>query len=139
MGKSLEEKFWPKVSVTPSCWNWTACKHRDGHGKIGHNGKTLYAHRVSYELLIGPIPEGLILDHLCRNPACVNPDHLEPVTVKINNNRGISPMALQLLITHCPEGHEYNDDNTYHWRGHRRCRICNAIKAKEYRDRCKND
>jgi hypothetical protein len=140
MGKSLktfEQRFWEKVEFTEYCWNWVACRHKDGHGKIGKNGKTFYAHRIAYELLVGPIPDGLVLDHICRNTSCVNPIHLEPVTQKINTNRGISPPALQLLITHCPLGHEYNEENTYHWRGHRRCRICNAIKAKEYRDRVK--
>lgn len=88
----LEARFWPKVNKTDSCWLWTGAKTGAGYGmirEVGHGGKMLMAHRVAYELLVGPIPEGLFLDHLCRTPLCVNPAHLEPVTCRENMRRGL--------------------------------------------------
>ena len=83
------------------------------------------AHRVAYELLIGPIPAGLELDHLCRNRLCVNPAHLEPVTRQTNQHRGASVSGISVRATHCPEGHPYDADNTYvRPNGHRVCREC---------------
>lgn len=89
--KTLAERFWPKVSKTDSCWLWQASLDGKGYGQI-NGGRTptrmMRAHRVAYELVIGPIPDGLDLDHLCRTPRCVNPDHLEPVTRRENTARG---------------------------------------------------
>ena len=84
--KFVEERFWSKVNKTDTCWIWTAAKNQDGHGRFRH-GRLVLAHRFAYELLVGPIPKGLDLDHLCQNPACVNPAHLEPVTRKENTRR----------------------------------------------------
>lgn len=77
-----QEQFWAKVAVSDGCWTWTAATDRDGYGKFTDhsNGRRMHAHRFAYELLVGEVPEGLELDHLCRNRACVRPDHLEPVT-----------------------------------------------------------
>ena len=96
-------------------------------------GAYLQAHRVVYEALVGPIPDGLWIDHLCRNRSCVNPDHLEPVTPKENIRRGVKSKR---NWTACPKGHTYTPDNTY-WRptGQRRCRDCGAARAREYRKR----
>ena len=88
--KPLWDRFWPKVEFTGFCWNWTAGTSAKGYGCFrlgGHDGKRTSAHRVAYELLVGPIPDGLELDHLCRNRRCVNPDHLEPVTGDENKRR----------------------------------------------------
>ena len=83
------------------------------------------AHRVAYELMRGPIPDGLTLDHLCRNVGCVNPDHLEPVTMKENILRGYSPAAQAARRDECAHGHAYTPENTYRYaNGSRRCRIC---------------
>lgn len=119
------ERFWEKVDRTQSCWIWTGALV-NGYGVIRASGsrRMLKAHRVAYELMVGSIPEGLVIDHLCRNPACVNPAHLEPVTQRVNVLRGNAPAAQQVHITHCPRGHEYNIENTY-WQGRKRsCRIC---------------
>lgn len=95
-----------------------------GYGKIGYGRNTQLAHRVAYELLVGPIPEGLELDHKCRVRCCWNPAHLEPVTHLENMSRGKHAKA-----THCKHGHKYNDENTYRFRGSRHCRQC-------HRNRC---
>src|ERR1035437_6893898 len=105
---SMIARFWAKVDKTEDCWNWTA--HTDGMGygqlaKPGQHGGLVVAHRFAYELLVGPIPEGLQLDHLCRNRACVNPDHLEPVTRRVNILRGVGFGAVNAKKTECPRGH----------------------------------
>lgn len=122
----LEVRFFAKVEKTDSCWNWTACTNDNGYGLIWvYEAQTkLYAHRVSYEIHVGPIPEGLHIDHLCRNRGCVNPDHLEPVTGAENNRR------VAVLRTHCPQGHPYDGDNVCIYRGHRRCRACDRERHR---------
>src|SRR3990167_2682493 len=108
------------------CWLWTATKTRTGYGHLRSQpwrGET--THRFFYELLVGPIAEGLELDHLCRNRACVNPLHLEPVTARINTLRGLGPSARNARKTHCARGHEFTEENTYHHvPEHRACRAC---------------
>jgi hypothetical protein len=133
----LLRKLTPKVTIrNPSgCWWWEGSKSNGGYGAIRHEGSSYPAHRFVYEQLVGPIPEGLHLDHLCRNPACVNPDHMEPVTRSENVRRGIAP-ALQRQKTHCPQGHPYAGDNLYinAASGSRVCRTCtNAHQRASYR------
>lgn len=83
--KTTEERFFAKVNKTATCWNWTASIARNGYGRFRVNPQVFgYAHRVAYELEVGPIPEGLHIDHICHNRACVNPAHLRPVTHKQN-------------------------------------------------------
>jgi hypothetical protein len=118
-----------------SCWKWGRHLNPQGYGKSG--GKL--AHRRAYQLAIGPIPGGLVLDHLCRTRRCVNPLHLELVTSAENTRRGdLNGYAKrQLAKTHCPQGHPYDEANTYmhvHARGRsRRCRICNTTRNRRYR------
>lgn len=129
------ERFWSKVEKTSTCWLWTAGTCR-GYGVFatprqnGRQGRSLRAHRVSYQLLKGPIPEGMSLDHLCRVPGCVNPDHLEVVTGATNTLRGISSPAINARKTHCHRGHEFTPENTYLERGARRCKACRRLTQK---------
>jgi len=107
-----------------------------GYGTIYANGASRLAHRVAYELVVGPIPDGLHIDHLCRRPICVNPAHLEAVTQRENTRRGNGATARNGRKTHCPAGHEYTDGNTYLARtGRRTCRSCTLARVKAYRDR----
>src|SRR3990167_11441832 len=107
------KRFMDKIKKTDNCWIWTATKTPKGYGQFSLNGKMVRVHRVSYQLFKGDIPNGLMLDHLCRNPSCVNPDHLEAVTNKVNQLRGNTIIAKQVSTTHCPKGHEYTKENTY--------------------------
>jgi hypothetical protein len=89
------------------------------------------AHRFAYELFVDEIPDGLTLDHLCRNPRCVNPGHLEPVTQRENTLRGISPVAVNAAKTHCKHGHLLDEANTYMTNaGSRQCRTCNRLRMR---------
>ena len=109
------------------------CKTK-GHGRfaITHT-KLTQAHRFSYELYNGEITGNLTIDHLCRNRNCVNPQHLEVVTIKENVLRGIGPTAINSIKTHCIKGHEFNEKNTYiRPNGDRNCRECNRINARKY-------
>lgn len=106
------------------CWEWIGSTN-GGYGKITINKRTYKAHRVTYELFVGPIPAGLDIDHLCRNHGCVNPAHLEPVTRRENLLRGVGTTARNAAKTHCPRGHAYTPENTHRRAdGSRRCRIC---------------
>jgi hypothetical protein len=116
-----------KVETTESCWEWTASKTRDGYGQFSIDGQTRKAYRVVYELFYGPVPEGLTIDHLCRNRGCVNPNHLEAVTHAENMGRGA-----WALKTHCPRGHLYDDENTRWHRGRRFCIACQKIRGREH-------
>lgn len=132
--RPVEERFWEKVDKSAECWLWVSAMGPDGYGRFWLGGHTLRAHRVAYEITVGsPIPEGLVLDHLCRNPSCVRPDHLEPVTQRDNILRGEGLAAQNAFKTCCPAGHEYDEANTYRYRGQRFCRECAKLKARRRR------
>lgn len=138
----MSDRFWNKVHKIPNgCWEWTANLFWDGYGQfMAHaDGKrvALRAHRWAYENIVGRIPKGMVIDHLCRNRKCVNPIHLEPVTVRENNRRGVGPAkigAFHAAKTHCPHGHEYSDINTYiATSGQRQCRACTKERMQKQR------
>lgn len=116
-----------EVNEETGCWEWRSTILRTGYPQIGAGGagcKTLLAHRVAYELFVGPIPEGLTIDHLCRVRHCVNPAHLEAVTLRENVLRGDTPAAKNSMKTHCINGHPFNEVNTYMNGRSRACRAC---------------
>lgn len=139
---SEAERFLSKISVDDNgCWLWTARCNNQGYGMFYVARGMRLAHRVAYERLVGPIPEGLDLDHLCRVRRCVNPAHLEPVTRSENIRRGVGPAvssARLAAITHCPQGHPYDETNTYmKANGNRNCRPCRAAAQRRYLERKK--
>lgn len=129
------EQFWSYVDASGDCWLWAGNLTKLGYGHLNLDGKTKLAHRASYELLCGPIPEGLTLDHLCRVRHCVNPDHLEPVTSAENVLRGYSLAAQNARKTECPKGHPFSSENTgyvtYQGARSRYCRTCNQQDCQE--------
>ena len=118
----LPVRFWNKVKInyTTQCWEWSGCVACDGYGRYRHENKTIKPHQ-----LIKKAEKGLVIDHLCRNKKCVNPAHLEVVTYQENTNRGLGRKGGRKK-THCPKGHEYNQENSYinPYTNTRSCRIC---------------
>lgn len=126
------ERFEEKVAPGENgCILWTASGNGAGYGAMYiAKGKRVLAHRWAYEHYVGPIPEGMVLDHLCRNRICVNPAHLEPVTHRTNVLRGVAPTAVNAAKTHCDQGHLFDAENTAMDRGKRACRACNRARSK---------
>jgi len=119
------DRFWTKVRTTDGCWLWNGAKTAGGYGSVTINKKSSLAHRVSYELCAGKIPDGLHIDHLCRVRHCVNPSHLEPVTPKTNCLRGEGPASINSKKKSCSRGHRFSEDNTYITPdGRRNCKTC---------------
>ncbi len=130
-----------RKGVPQLCWRYDGSLNHGGYGHVNvKDGSGTWApksvHRIAYLTLVGPIPDGLDLDHLCRNRACWNPAHLEPVTRQVNVVRGIAPTksgAWQRAVTHCPAGHPYNQANTRVANGRRHCRACARERARRIR------
>ena len=124
-----------KIKYSQDCWEWTGYKLPGGYGQvfIGGNRKRMrLAHRVSYIVFRGPIPEGFEIDHLCLNKSCVNPDHLEAVTSQVNSLRGNTVARRQSSKTHCIRGHEFSLFNTrFTKKGNRQCHACVACRKQE--------
>lgn len=118
-----ETRFWKYVNRTTNCWLWTGGTNGT-YGRFFDGAKQVYAHRFAYEMENGPIPDGFQLDHLCRTPLCVRPDHLEPVTNRENHHRGVKAQQ-----THCLRGHLFDEANTIiRSNGTRRCRACARLR-----------
>jgi len=144
--KPLLERLLAKRSIDPvtGCWNFQGTKP-NGYGQItlGRRGEGIaLTHVVAYRAFVGDIPEGLELDHLCRNPACFNPSHLEPVTHQVNIQRGDWPhkggmamAAIRRAQTHCLRGHEFTEDNTRVYDGRRWCKSCDKIRYRNKLER----
>lgn len=134
VNEATVSRFLSKVQFENDCWIWTGTISR-GYGQFRFAGATQRAHRFGYQILVGEIPAGLVLDHLCCNKACVNPDHLEPVTQNENINRAGTLAIMReakLSRTHCKRGHRYDSKNTYVKRnGARDCRQCKADRRSE--------
>jgi hypothetical protein len=125
-----ERGVWSKIALGHpcGCWEWTGAPNPNGYGYATAGSKRPLAHRLVYELLVGPIPDGLQLDHLCRNRLCVNPDHLEPVTAHVNLHRGYGRTRFRSEQTVCVRGHDFTPENTYiNSRGNRTCRTCSQM------------
>ena len=123
-----------EVDESTGCWNWTGYRRPQGYGalKVGQNHQA--AHRISYELHVGPIPDGLTIDHLCMNRLCVNPEHLEAVTLHENILRSNNMAAKYAQRTHCKNGHPFSGDNVYQRKdGGRGCRQCQRDRRRRAR------
>lgn len=128
----LPPRFWNKVQPNPDtgCWEWTGSKNkRAPYGRFLWQGKVELAHRLAYEMLIGPIPEGLVIDHCCRHHSCVNPAHLDIVTQRDNVLRGETFGAKAQRTGYCSHGHELTPENLYTYEGRSWCRQCKIEHA----------
>lgn len=133
------DRFLSKV-VPPTepggCSEWSGPKTGGGYGIFftydSGKQRNVGAHRYAYELHVGPIPDGLVIDHLCGTRACTVPEHLEAVTQRENVHRSEGRTAVNARKTHCPQGHPYDEANTYTYRGMRSCRACGVEKRRRY-------
>lgn len=125
---ALTARFWDKVTKDDAdCWRWTGAVNSTGYGCWAVDRKSQLTHRLAYAALVGPIADGLTIDHLCRVKTCCNPAHLEPVTIAENIRRATS------LITACPAGHAYTPENTLlNGAGRRYCRECNNARRRKH-------
>lgn len=126
-------RFSAKVLPGPECWEWTGHHDPKGYSKFWFDGSMGYAHRFAYQTFIGPIPDGLVIDHLCKNRGCVNPGHMEPVTLSENSLR---QTPWNRRKTHCPSGHPLTlVPATRRRAGTRECVVCNRRRAREQKQR----
>jgi hypothetical protein len=135
-GPLLVERFWSRVAkgAAHECWVWTGAQFNGGYGRFKAAGRDTVAHRWSYEMVNGPVPNGLQLDHLCRNRLCVNPAHLEAVTARTNVLRGETITAANIAKTHCAKGHPFSGTNLIIARNgtKRLCRICKNEYSRQF-------
>jgi hypothetical protein len=141
------EYFWERVQKTDSCWIWTRSINGNGYGSLRFRSQPTFAHRVAYQLEVGPIPDGFEVDHRCHDPKvckvpakecphrrCCNPAHLEPVPASVNRKRGNSKRTHNSSKKRCPQGHRYDEKNTYiSPNGGRQCRICRRARVRASR------
>lgn len=127
---SVVRRFWAQVVKTESCWNWVGSDNGNGYGYMHGGGRRHGVHRISYVIHGGVLQPGLVIDHICRNRSCVNPEHLRQVTQRVNaleNSSSIS--AINSAKTTCPKGHPYTEENTWISRGARKCRTCSLARS----------
>ena len=135
----VADRFWGKVEKSPECWEWSAYRYPNGYGMFTLLDRKVQAHRFAYELEVAPIAAGEVIDHVCRNRACVNPAHLRVCSQRDNLMADGSESLAKLNAekTHCVNGHEFTDENT-HWRTYRgfttrECRACKRERMRRYR------
>lgn len=148
--ESLHRRMWPKIDFTGDCWEWTRAVDKGGYGVFGYlhtanttrNGRV---HRIVWNILVGSIPFGLVMDHLCRNHACCNPDHFEPVTDAVNLSRSLATyQAIKRQAKACKRGHAFTEVNTYiktqkSGLKTRSCRRCHSIAERTRQDRLRDE
>ncbi|MFB7114058.1 HNH endonuclease [Streptomyces sp. NPDC056291] len=128
-GSSAVDRILQKCEDLDGCWVYTGTPNQDGYCRVRHFGRMTMGHRILWEELRSEIPDGLTLDHLCRNRACVNPWHLDPVPQRVNAQRMVPK-------THCPAGHTYTDDNIYRLtNGAKYCKTCHLARCKRRREK----
>ncbi|TFB96533.1 MULTISPECIES: HNH endonuclease signature motif containing protein [unclassified Cryobacterium] len=130
---TAEARFWAKVNKSGECWIWTSSTSSYGYGRFrigGEGSRNLGAHVVAYRWAKGTIPNGMVLDHLCRVRSCVNPAHLEIVTPEENSTRGMISRVAE--VPNCPNGHPWSENTYMPRRGYRICKACAYPKSQEY-------
>lgn len=143
--KTQHQRFLEKFiqGKEDECWNWNGYRAKEGHGTFYFDRKNGMAYRYSYQYYIGELIPGLVIDHQCNNPSCVNPKHLKQMTSKENVLRGVGPGAKNMLKTECPKGHKYTVENTYTvkrkntGRTFRLCAICSRGHVDEWQSKNK--
>ena len=134
--KKLQDRILLHSMPEPNtgCWLWLGDSVKGGYGRVFDGKRKVLSHRMSYEVFVSPIPDGLTIDHKCKVTCCCNPNHLEPVTMKENTMRGNSFSKVNALKTHCQNGHEYTNENTYLYKKNKRreCVICMKEREKIY-------
>jgi HNH endonuclease len=138
--RPLHVRFWSRVHPIGNCWIWMGGKNDKGYGQIVDKHVRYYVHRLSHEWFRGPIPDGHEIDHLCRNPACVRPSHLEAVTRRENQRRGFGFAGIKARKTACVHGHAFTAENTYIRPddGNRQCRECKRKRDRAYKLRTRH-
>ena len=138
MLKPVIEYFLSKINVVESgCWEWSGCLDHHGYSHFNDKSSGYKGHRFIYSYFFGDIKSNLVLDHLCKNTKCCNPNHLEQVTQRENILRGSSLFAMKAKQTHCKRGHEFNNTNTYYRKDRpntRTCRVCSYNIRKKHRN-----
>lgn len=134
-----QQRFLSQVETTSGCWTWRGFLNDGGYGRFTIMGEPVYAHRFSHEHFVGAIPDGFEVDHLCKNPGCVRPSHLEAVAPRVNNLRSSSRAAENARRTHCVNGHELVGENVAITVSggvrRRRCRVCSRLRTAEWKAR----
>lgn len=135
--RPVADRFWSKVTGgdVSACWNWSGASNpRTGYGNFNIGDRRyVLPHRFAYEALRVDVPEGLQIDHLCRNRLCVNPWHMEPVTPSVNVRRSSNAAALNINRAVCRKGHPFTEENTYRSGAYRKCRACHLQRERTYR------